>query len=299
MGPLFLALAATMVLAAAGAVLFGLRRSRRNGASPAETNAAVLSQRLGELVSERDRGLLAPDEFEAARDDLQRRVLIEAAGETPVPDAPRRVRGPLLAVALALPLVAMPLYVILGSPHLLHGQASAHGAGTAATTTSQAVAPPATPGQLEVHVAAAPNDARAWVLLARARMDNGQFATAAVAYQRAVDVAPRVARDATVWCEYADAVGMSQGGVLAGRPRELVARALALDASAPCALEMAGSAAIEARDFRAARDYWRQLLVQLPPESVQRRQLSTALARIERQARFALPASDRSAVPAS
>jgi cytochrome c-type biogenesis protein CcmH len=84
---------------------------------------------------------------------------------------------------------------------------------------------------------------------------------------------------------------MGQGGTLAGKPRELIARALDLDANAPCALEMAGSAAVEARDFRAAQDYWSRLLKQMPADTPQHLQLATALKRIEQQAKFALPAS--------
>ena len=66
-----------------------------------------------------------------------------------------------------------------------------------------------------------------------------------------------------VWCEYADALGMAQGGRLEGRPRELIERALALNPAHPKALEMAGSAAYERGDFAAAARHWKALLAQL------------------------------------
>ena len=102
------------------------------------------------------------------------------------------------------------------------------------------------------------------MLLARIEFDRDRFAAAADAYRKAIEASPKVARDPGVWCEYADALAMAQGGILAGRPRELVERALALDARHARALEMAGSAAFEAGDFAAAARNWRQLLAQMP-----------------------------------
>ncbi|MDZ7653838.1 MAG: c-type cytochrome biogenesis protein CcmI [Burkholderiaceae bacterium] len=290
MDPTFLIIATVMALGAAAVVLLGLRRGGRPNVTRAALNAAVLKQRIGELALERERGLLSAEEFGVARDDLQRRALVEA-----VPDAPRTQmrtgRGQLVLAAVALPVLALPIYLEFGNPQLA---APAPAAVAAASDLAPAAGslPPAMLAQLEAHVAASPKDARAWVLLGRARMDANQFAPAAVAYQRAIDAAPKVAKDPLVWCEYADAVGMSQGGTLAGKPRELIGRALDLDANAPCALEMAGSAAVEARDFRAAKDYWSRLLKQMPADSPQRLQLATALKRIEQQAKFALPGPD-------
>ena len=91
------------------------------------------------------------------------------------------------------------------------------------------------------------------MLLARLDFAADRFADAAAAYERALAASPKVARDPAIWCEYADALGMAQGGSLAGRPRELVMRALAQNPAHPKALEMAGSAAYEARRIRCGR----------------------------------------------
>ncbi len=101
------------------------------------------------------------------------------------------------------------------------------------------------------------------MLLARSDLDADRFDAAAASYRKAIAASPKVAADPDVWCEYADALGMTQGGSLAGEPRELVMRALTLEPDAPKALEMAGSAAWNKRDFAAAAAYWRQLLAQL------------------------------------
>jgi cytochrome c-type biogenesis protein CcmH len=134
-----------------------------------------------------------------------------------------------------------------------------------------------------------PRDGRGWALLAYAEFEADRFAEAAAAFERAVEVSPKVAGDAGVWCDWADALGMAQGGSLAGRPTELVARALALRPSHPKALEMAGSAAYERRDFAAAAEYWRRLLPQLGEDRPSHQALSAAIARADRLAAMSLP----------
>lgn len=300
MEPMFVAAAGLMTVGASALVLFGLRRRRRADASRAALNAAVLRQRLGELEREHAQGLMTREEFDAARDDLQRRALAEAVDTGAAPPPTRRRRAPLVAAALAVPLLAVPIYLMAGSPHLLRSDAGAMqamAAGEAASSSAPAVEGSRSQmlAQLEAHVVSQPADARAWVLLGRMRMDAGQFGPAAAAYERAIKVEHKVARDAGVWCEYADAVGMSQGGSLAGRPRELIGKALELDSASPCALEMAGSAAVEARDYRAAQAYWQQLLKLLPEDGTQYMQLSNALQRIEQQAKFSLPSAPAAA----
>jgi cytochrome c-type biogenesis protein CcmH/NrfG len=99
--------------------------------------------------------------------------------------------------------------------------------------------------------------------------------------RKAIAASPKVAKDALIWCEYADALGMAQGGTLAGRPRELVLHALALDGAHPKALDMAGSEAYEHRDYATALRHWRQLLGQLAEGSPEHRELAAAIARVE------------------
>ena len=133
---------------------------------------------------------------------------------------------------------------------------------------------------LETHLDRSPADARAWVFLARERMDADRFQAAADAYSKAIAASPKVARDPRIWCELADALGMAQGGKLAGKPHEAVGQALALKPDEPCALEIAGSAALEAGDRPAARRHWQALLAQLEPGTRRHTELSAAIERL-------------------
>jgi len=163
--------------------------------------------------------------------------------------------------------------------------------GEASVLSATSLAPAAASARPELvrHLARNPRDGRSWVLLARLDFDADRFADAAVAYERAVAASPKVASDPAIWCEYADALGMAQGGSLAGKPRELIMRALAQEPAFPRALEMAGSAAFEAGDYAATLRYWRQLLPKLAEDSPERRELATAIARVEQRAPAAEP----------
>lgn len=130
---------------------------------------------------------------------------------------------------------------------------------------------------------AQPPDGRALVLEARRHMEANRFAEAAEAYEKGLAASRKVAGDPLVWCELADALGMAQGGRLEGRPAELIGKALALGPNHPRALEMAGSAAYEARDYARAVLHWEQLLAQLSPGSDEHAQLSQAIARSRAQ----------------
>jgi len=177
---------------------------------------------------------------------------------------------------LLLPVLAFGLYSYLGDPGAVSGRA-----GIVVRDGDDPQAAPELREDLVAHLARSPRDGRGWVVLARLDFEADRYAEAATAYARALEASPKIASDPAVWCEYADALGMAQGGSLGGKPRELVLRALKLDPAHPKALEMAGSAAFEAHDYGTAVGYWRQLLVQLPDRAKARAELEAAIARAD------------------
>lgn len=142
--------------------------------------------------------------------------------------------------------------------------------------------------QLEQQVRHDSRDARAWALIAYDDMAAGHHAEAASAFRKAIDASPKVAGDAGVLCDYAEALALAQGGEMRGAPTEWVMKALALKGSHPKALEMAGSAAYARRDFAGATRYWRDLRAQMTQTSPQRDALDAAIARAQRLAATSL-----------
>jgi cytochrome c-type biogenesis protein CcmH len=287
---LFWALAAAMTAAALAFVLPRLLTGREPTAGPSATVSNLEAHRraLAELDRELAEGRLDSAQHEGARRDLERSLLDDLdrdarGGNHMTAPARRASRALAWILALAVPLAAFGLYARFGSPDALRAPA---GDESLMLRAADAVAQRA---ELERQVARNPRDGRALVLLARLEMDDGRFADAAQHYEHALAVAPKVASDAAVWCEYADALGMVQGRSLIGKPAELIQRALALNAAHPRALEMAGSAAYEQRDYAAAARWWGQLLAQLPPGTPAHDELSAALERARQRAQFALP----------
>jgi cytochrome c-type biogenesis protein CcmH len=213
------------------------------------------------------------------------------ANRPPAERADRLVPRLPLALAVALPALALGLYALLGDP------GAARRTARLPTTAETPASPAAMREELIRHLAASPRDGRGWVLLARMDFAADRFADAAASYDKAMAANPKIANDPAVLCELADALGMVQGGTLAGRPRDLVRRALVADPAHPKALEMAGSAALEAQDYAGATAHWRALLPLLPEGSREREELAAAIARADALAgRAGLPVQGSSAV---
>lgn len=276
----FWVLAGALLLVALAFVLPTLLRGH-TGAAPrggaagldaASLNAAIYGQQLAELERDARLGLIGAVDAQLARDELHRRLLDDADAPDALPVA-LRGRGAALGVGLLLPVMAVGLYLLWGSPHAL-----------STAPLMAADGGPADGRGLEQHLRSNPRDARGWVLLARAQAEAGDFAQSAQSYARALDASVNVARDAGVLCEYADVLGMAQGGSLAGRPAQIVAQALAIDGANPLALEMAGSAAYETGDYAQAARHWQQLLPQLQSAPQRHAELAAAIERAQSKA---------------
>ncbi len=271
----FAVLAVVMIAAALALILPALRRShpRRAQRTALELHVESMRALLADLQRQRAAGELDTVQYEHARAEAERRLLQEAPAATaPATAAPRWVGA---TVAVLVPVLAVAVYLTLGEPAMLRAPV----ADTLATDTAV----------LARHAREHPRDARAWILLARAYVSDERFADAAATYAHAIEL-PRAARDAAVLAEYADALGMAQGGRLTGAPGALIVAALALDPRHPQALELAGSAAYEAGDFAGAAAHWQALLAALPADDARVPALAAAVSRAQRLAAVNLPA---------
>jgi cytochrome c-type biogenesis protein CcmH len=253
-------------------------RVRRRVASRAAIQDALYRQGVDELQQEVAHGELPPEEAQRARVELHRSLVDELQAPTSAPVSPRNRRAAAILVAVALPAVAALVYFVVGKPDALTEEAA-----PANVERNDYVA------RLQSHLARQPRDGRGWVLMARAQAERNDFQGAAASFERALSVQPKIARDPAVLCEYADVLGLVQGGRLDGKPGELIQQALAIDPKHPVALEMAGSAAYGAGRYADSVRYWSELLAQVPPGSDRHQELSAAVARAQRRAAVSLP----------
>jgi cytochrome c-type biogenesis protein CcmH len=171
---------ALLTVAATVAVLWPIARARRIGTlvSPEAHDLAVYRDQLDELERDRERGLIAEREADAARTEIARRAL-RAAEAGPESKAGRTLARPVaVAAVVAIPLAALGLYTWLGSPGL---PALPLEARLAAADENDV---PAMIAKVERHLAAAPDDVEGWRVIAPVYASLGRFDDAARALRR-------------------------------------------------------------------------------------------------------------------
>jgi cytochrome c-type biogenesis protein CcmH len=272
-------------LLTAGALLFVLPPLLgREAASAARVsreaaNLSVLRDQLRELECDLARGHIGRAQFEAARDELEARVLEDADGAALPLAAAAPARRAALALGLTIPLLAAALYLTVGNPKALVPEQAA------ASNSAHALTPPqiqAMTGRLAARLEENPQDVEGWVMLARSYNVLGRHAEAAAAYARASALLPA---DAQLLADHADTLAMAQGRRLRGEPERLIARALEADPNNLKALALAGTAAFERGDYGAAVARWQRILALVPPESDIARSIGDSIA--DAQARAA------------
>ncbi len=231
--------------------------------TPDITSLPIYREQLQELQADLANGSILEAQFVEAEQELKRRLLEETRVQATPLSGGQRQRWIAAAIALALPSGSFALYKLLGQPEAFFAPANQ----SSAAIDPENITPQqfATMTQrLAVKLREQPNDVHGWTMLAKAYMALGRGTDAIMAYDRAVLLAPD---NATLLSEYAHALASANNNSFAGRPREIVAQALKLEANNPRILALAGSAAFEAKDFNAAIGYWEKLLAQVPKES--------------------------------
>jgi len=266
------------VVMAAAAVVWILppllrRRGADDGVARAASNLAVYRDQLAELDADLVSGTLSAAQYEQAKLEIERRVLDEADGEgAPAPWVSRNGRWTAVVLAATIPLCAASLYWLLGNPDALSPQRAGVAAGEHQVTPQQVEAMVT---KLAARLEQNPDDANGWAILARSYTAMQRFPEAAAAFEKAVAL---TRDDANLLADYADALAVSAGRNLEGRPLELIKQALKLDPNQWKALAMAGTAAFDRKEYKAAVTYWEKLVQRLPPDSGFRESLTASIA---------------------
>lgn len=264
-------------VAAAAVVAWVLRPllTRKKVAPPSRVaaNVAIYRDQARELDADLAAGTLAREDYERARAELEARALRDAGPpdaptakppDTPAVEPPRR--GFAWTLAAAVPLAAVALYVLVGSPGAVDREAQLH----ASRAQVEAMVE-----RLAARLRENPDDANGWKLLGRSYGVMGRYAEAADAYAKA---AVRSPRDAQLLADLADVLAMARGQSLQGEPEQLALRALEIEPGNLKALALAGSAAFERKDFAAAAKHWERMLAYVEPDSEDARSIQQNVA---------------------
>lgn len=269
-----------------------------------QVNVTVHRDKLTELDRDLANGLLDQDQYDAAKKEIEIALLEDLGDETAdaaeVLDGPRQqayARIGMVVVAVLVPVLSLSLYAVLGggkaafTPNQVTPQVSAEGHESPiegmVTTLLQ---------RLEED----PNDAEGWMMLGRSYYFLKNHAKAAEAFGKAVSIMGENNPD--LLADYADTLAVANNRSMAGKPYELVKKALAMQPFHEKSLWLAGTAAYQAQDLAGAYGHWEKLLQIFPPGSENAQQIQNNLGELKNrmvQAGVAVPESAGGAVAAA
>ena len=229
-------------------------------------NVAIHRDRLAELQRDASNGTLSAADLAEAREELQRQLLDDtAAAEVAVADGFSRKSG--IVIALLLPLIAVALYALLGSPS------------TVLPEEVQAQRATAEMEQLVTKLAARleqnPDNPQGWAMLARSYKSLARWDEAERAFGR---IGPDLDRNAELLAEYAEMLVQKNRG-FAEDSRKLIQQALRVEPANMLALFLGGGDAFAGGRYAEAAALWERLLPQLEPGSEDARMVESSIAK--------------------
>lgn len=293
----WISVATLMALTLAFIVPPFFRKHETRHVSEDELNLAVIKQQLEELKADLDAGVLDQDQYEAARHDLEKELLADlSAGKsdpTPMTGDPKAGRWAIALLVVAIPAISLPLYFKYGSPSLIPRLAMGD-TGRSSEAAGHSAGGQQAGGMLEMIDKLAkkleqdPNNPDGWKMLARSYMSINRMQDALNAYEAAYQLVPE---DAELIMAYGATLAQANNNQFAGRPTELLTKALELAPQDPNAQWMRGIAYFQQADYANAVALWEKVLTHLPAGSPEAQNVTEYL----NEARAQLPAGSQSA----
>ncbi len=294
---MLLALAiAAVTLVVVATVVLPLMKGARAAPGRASFDRAVYRDQLKELERDRARGLIDADQTAAARLEIERRLL--AADARPEVATARRSGSPALAIALALllPAAATGIYLALGAPGAPDEPYAGRGPERALAAAEGRHGDIAGAlAALEKDLAANPDDAEKWLLLARSAATLGQWQKSATAYQKAL-VLTKSRPD--VASAYGEMLVFAAEGIVTPRAQEAFTAALARNPKDMAARYYLALAEAQAGNAQAAIDGWQKLAAEVADPELRDR-LRARIADAASSAGMAAPALAAPAGPSA
>lgn len=256
----FIGISALMTLLVVAWLVWALLRTAKgDGISSERLNASIHRDQLQALEADLARGAISQQDFETTRDELQLRLLDDTESFEASPKKKTAgfwsAKRTAAAVALTLPIMALGLYLQLGTPEAINPVASGN------ANNDQLVQ---MVDSLAARLKDNPNDSNGWAMLARSYKALGRFEESRQAFEKAGDI---VKNDPDLLIDHADVLGVLAGNSLVGKPQQMIEEALRMNPEHPMSLMMAGVASYQNGDFPKAVTYWEKLLGLLQPGS--------------------------------
>ena len=239
---------------------------KNEATSRRQMNAAIYREELEKLDAERTAGTISDADYEIVHAEIRQRLFQDTNEEDD-----RSVMG-----STKKTIVGLCIFVILLSSGLYFTL------GDAPRVAEQNAQQPMTREGVEkmVNEFAAkmdkdPSNLKGWAMLARSYRVLGRNEEAAKAYERAGNY---IDSDPQLLADYADTLAANSNGNFAGKPLQLINRALQLDPNNLMALWLSGTASYTTGNYKAAIQTWEKLAQQLPPGTEEARSIAESIA---------------------
>lgn len=249
-------LIAVLTAGAALAILVPLARTRQSDTDRSKAaDEAVYREQLDAISSELERGLIDEAAAEAARTETARRLLAaheRAETKTQITPGTARIRIVQGLAILALPVLALGLYLGIGSPDMPDQPLAARMSAPADTQSVEVLI-----ARVEGHLADNPEDGQGWAVIAPVYLSVGQPAQSAAAYANAL----RLIGPKQEWfTDMGEALTIANQGIIPANAREAFEQAVQMDATAVKPRFFLALALSQEGKTAAAIAAWRELL---------------------------------------
>jgi cytochrome c-type biogenesis protein CcmH len=272
----FWVVAALLSAAAAAAILAGAASGARADAlavSP-DPSLALHRRQLAEVEDLAERGLLAGPEVETLRAEAARRLLSAADEAGPAPVVSPRDRMVILIVAAVTALLALGVYLGVGSPGT-PDQPFAKRVAAWRAADPASLDPAQMAAVLQVMAKASPTDPAPLQAMAIAQLASDQVIAAQTTLRRALKLAPQ---NASLWASLGESFVAGAQGTVDIDAQRAFNEALQRDPANRAAHYYLGRAAFTAGDKTAGEAHWRAILASLAADDPRRAGLESELA---------------------
>ena len=240
--------------------------AKDSATSRRQMNAAIYKEELDKLEADRLAGIVDEDSYEQAHAEMRQRLFqdTDEADDLAVLGSPKKT---IIGICLFVVLLSAGFYFYLGDASRI-AEKNAEKPMTQESVEKMV-------SEFAAKMEKEPDNLKGWAMLARSYRILGRNAEAANAYARAgsfVDSDPQLLAD------YADVLAANADGNFAGKPQQLINKALALDPNNLLALWLSGTAAFNAQNYKAAVQSWEKLAKQLPPDTDETRAITASIA---------------------
>ena len=243
-----------------------------------QRNVSIAQDKANELKRQLEAGSLSQQQFDVQYEELELALGDDLNDEQ---DTQTHIssqgRWIIPVLVIVIPLFSILTYFSLGEPDALK-KAEIKPAQHAQTPTMADINAMVT--GLADRLKQDPDNVKGWIMLGRSYKYMKKYDLAAEALGKAYALAND---DPELMLDYADALSMTQGGRMTGKPAELVFKSLQKSPNSVSGLWLAGIAKAETGEYKQAMQYWKKLETLLTPGSADLEALQKQMAAVQAQ----------------